>query len=71
MKIVEYRDHSREKRAERCVGKDLDDEVDVEGVEDKGAVVHGEREKGNTAQPGAKWKVKGNKQSQRRREMAT
>ena len=40
MKIVEYWDHSREKRAECCVGKDLGDEVDVEGVEDKGAVVH-------------------------------
>ena len=43
MKIVEYWDHPREKRAERRVGKDLDDEVNVEGVEDEGAVVHGEK----------------------------
>jgi len=40
VKIVEYWDHSREKWAERRVGKDLGDEVDVEGVEDKGVVVH-------------------------------
>lgn len=52
MKIIKYWDHSREKWAERCVGKDLDDEVDVEGVEDECAVVHDEKEKGNAAQPG-------------------
>ena len=55
MKIVEYWDHSCEKRAERCVGKDLDDEVDVECVEYKGGVVHGEKGRGNAAQPRAKW----------------
>jgi len=54
VKIVEYWDHSREKRAKRCVGKDLDDEVNVECVEYKGGVVHGEKGRGNAAQPGAK-----------------
>ena len=43
MEVVEYWDHSREEGAERRVGKDLDDEVDVERVEDEGAVVHGEK----------------------------
>ena len=43
MKIVECWDHPRKKRAERRVGKDLDDEVDIEGVEDEGPVVHGEK----------------------------
>ena len=56
VKITEYWDHSREKRAERCVGKDLDDEVNVESIENKGAVVHGRKEVENAAQPGAKWK---------------
>jgi len=54
VKIVEYWDHSREKWAECRIGKDLDDEVDVESVEDEGAVVHGEKENGSAAQPGAK-----------------
>lgn len=43
MKVVEYRDHPREERTERRVGKDLDDEIDVERVEDEGTVVHSEK----------------------------
>ena len=52
MEIAEHRDHSREKRAECCIGEDLDDEVNVEGIEDKGGVVHSGKEEGRTAQPG-------------------
>lgn len=63
MKIVEYWDHSREKWAKRCVGKDLDDEVDVECVEDKGGVVHGEKGRGNAAQPGVKWEQRSKEKS--------
>ena len=43
MEIVEDWDHPCEKRAERRVGKDLDDEVDIKSIEDQCAVlVHGE-----------------------------
>jgi len=43
MKIVEHWNHPCEKGAERRVGKDLDDEVDVECIEDEGAMVHGRK----------------------------
>lgn len=46
MKIVEYWDHSREKWAECRVGKDLDDEVDIERVKDEGGVIHSEKKEG-------------------------
>ena len=54
MEIVEYWDHSREKWAERRVGKDLDDEVDVERIKDEGAVVHSEKGYEGAAQPGVR-----------------
>jgi hypothetical protein len=56
MKIVKYWNHSCEKRAKRRVGKDLQDEVDVERVKNEGAVVHGEKKKVDGAQPGARCK---------------
>lgn len=59
MKIVKYWNHSCEKRAKRRVGKDLQDEVDVERVENEGAVVHGEKRKVDGAQPGARCKKGG------------
>ena len=43
MKIVEHRDHSRKEGAEGGVGKNLDDEVNVECVEDEGAFIHDEK----------------------------
>lgn len=43
VKILEHWDHPCEKRAERRIGKDLNDEVDIKGIEDQRAVlVHGE-----------------------------
>jgi hypothetical protein len=59
MKIVKYRDHSCEKRAKRRAGKDLQDEVDVERVENEGAMAHDEKIKGDGAQPGARCKKGG------------
>lgn len=56
MKIVEHRDHPCKKRAERRIGKYLDDEVNVECVEDEGAVFHDERQKGNVVPPGTNGK---------------
>ena len=53
MKIAEYWDHSREKWAERRIGKDFDDEVSVECVEDEGGVVHGGK-KGSCGSAGGK-----------------
>lgn len=51
MKIVEHRDHPCKKWAERRVGKNLDDEVNVECVENEGAVIHVEKQEGNAAPP--------------------
>jgi hypothetical protein len=45
MKIIEHWYHPCEERAERRVGKNLDDEVDVEGIEDEGVVIHEEKRK--------------------------
>lgn len=52
MEIEEHRDHSCKKWAECSVGKNLDDEVNVECVEYEGAMIHDERRKVNGAPPG-------------------